>query len=148
MNIIVLVIDTLRYDYIGAPWVDADWIDDLPIRRPSWSRDNIVGNGCFSLRKTRTFWALASLFRPAALWWPANEDGFWSFYVPSYWPLFRIPSTEEALRFSYEKSPARCFELGRKSLPFGCHAWEKHQPDFWRRHIPTLSGSSDLDAST
>jgi hypothetical protein len=128
------------YDYVGAPWIDADWLDSLPIRRPPWSRRNIVGNGGFSLRKTATCWAFASLFKRAARRWPANEDGFWAFWVPSYWPLFRIPPTGEALRFSFELAPAKCFGLSNGRLPFGCHAWEKHDRQFWRAHIPAPEG--------
>ncbi len=123
------------WDYVGAPWLGADWLDNLPINRPTWSRDNIVGNGGFSLRKASTHLTLSILFRRAAKRWPANEDGFWAFYVPSWWPLFRIPSTDEALRFSFEMNPAECYELAGRVLPFGCHAWEKHDRAFWSRFI-------------
>ena len=71
-----------------------------------------------------------------------NEDGFWAFFAPTYNPIFRIPDTETALRFSFEINPRLCFEQVGGRLPFGCHAWEKHDPEFWRRFIPppTRSG--------
>lgn len=123
------------YDYVGAPWIGADWLDHLPIQRPRWSRNNIVGNGGFSLRRVISHLALSILFRRAARRWPANEDGFWAFYAPSRWPLFKLPSTEEALRFSFEMNPAECYQRAGRVLPFGCHAWDKHDRAFWRPFI-------------
>ena len=60
-----------------------------------------------------------------------NEDCFWSFKAGDYLPEFRIASIAEALRFSFEKAPRRCFERNGGQLPFGCHAWNKYDRQFW-----------------
>jgi hypothetical protein len=126
----------LGYDYVGAPWIDSDWLPVMPMWRPPWSRDNLVGNGGFSLRRIRSSLAAVTLFRPWARRWPMNEDGFFAFFAASYYPRYRIPSTEVALRFSFEDHPARCYQRAGRRLPFGCHAWEKTDPVFWSDFIP------------
>lgn len=127
------------WDYVGAPWIGADWLDSVPKPR-FWTRDNSVGNGGFSLRRVSTSLALSIVFRRTGAHWPYNEDGFWAHHVLRYWPLFRIPSTEHPLRFSFEFKPAECFERVRGVLPFGCHAWERHDPNFWTQFIPDPQG--------
>jgi hypothetical protein len=39
------------YDYIGAPWFDVDWFGEVRDAWPPATRDNVVGNGGFSLRR-------------------------------------------------------------------------------------------------
>lgn len=60
-----------------------------------------------------------------------NEDCFWSFRARDYYPEFKIAPVKEALSFSFEMVPRRCFELNAKRLPFGCHAWSKYDRKFW-----------------
>jgi hypothetical protein len=60
-----------------------------------------------------------------------NEDCFWSFKATQYDPDFKIASVADALRFSFELNPRRCFELNGRQLPFGCHAWNKYDRKFW-----------------
>ena len=55
-----------------------------------------------------------------------NEDCFWSFKARDHYPEFRIAPVREALSFSFEMAPRRCFELNGRRLPFGCHAWSKY----------------------
>jgi hypothetical protein len=31
-----------------------------------------------------------------------------------------------------ELEPKKAFEMLEGKLPFGCHAWEKREPDFWK----------------
>ncbi|MBL4883751.1 MAG: hypothetical protein JKY95_04320 [Planctomycetaceae bacterium] len=64
-----------------------------------------------------------------------NEDRFWSEVVPVRFPWFQIPSPFEAVSFAFEVNPRKCFELNGSELPFGCHAWEKYDPDFWTNFI-------------
>lgn len=65
-----------------------------------------------------------------------QEDLFWSFEAPKLSKHFKIPSYEIAREFSFETNPSRMYgEIGR--LPFGCHAWARYEPEFWKRHIPT-----------
>lgn len=64
--------------------------------------------------------------------YPFNEDGFWSFEAPKYYPQFKIAPFHEALKFSFEKKPRTSFKLNNNQLPFGCHAWAKYDRDFWK----------------
>jgi hypothetical protein len=60
-----------------------------------------------------------------------HEDYFWAFEAPKVMNDFRIPVPREALEFSFEVAPAYCFAENSGRLPFGCHAWKKHDPKFW-----------------
>ncbi len=129
------------YDYVGAPWIDNPAIEMLAtngsrIRRalPAWAKrlNRSVGNGGFSLRKVSSFRRFLKVFGWRASGWSFNEDFFWAFYASSYYPLFRIPAFEVALTFAFEAQPRKCYELNKYHLPFGCHAWQKYDPEFWR----------------
>lgn len=65
-----------------------------------------------------------------------NEDHFWSDRALLFDPTFAVASVEEGLRFAFERFPRTCLELAGGRLPFGCHAWMKHDPGFWREHLP------------
>lgn len=67
--------------------------------------------------------------------YPFNEDGFWSYEAPKYDPSFKVASFKEALKFGFEKFPRKCFELNKKKLPFGAHAWKKYDEDFWKPYL-------------
>lgn len=67
--------------------------------------------------------------------YPFNEDGFWSYEAPKYLLEFKVPPFTEALKFSFERFPKKCFELNNNQLPFGTHAWEKYDPAFWKSYI-------------
>lgn len=60
-----------------------------------------------------------------------NEDLFWSLFVASRCPFFRIPTPKEAIAFAFEAHPEYLFEINQRQLPFGCHAWQRYNPDFW-----------------
>jgi len=172
---------SVGYDYIGAPWFDADFGVQFGVdlfQRPA------VGNGGFSLRKVQAFldvlasrrlWrdpkergnrlspasprrrghaVLETLFgrsayvngvRPETRRWIkgtstsrlclGHEDLFWSFVAQHYLPRFRIAPVEDALRFSFELHPRRCFELNGRELPFGCHAWTRYDREFWEPYL-------------
>ena len=64
-----------------------------------------------------------------------HEDIFWSFVARHYLPGFRTATVEDALRFSFELHPRKCFELNGGELPFGCHAWVKYDRDFWEPYL-------------
>lgn len=65
-----------------------------------------------------------------------NEDGFWSVFLQRSRKPMKLPKCEEALKFSFERSPSYLFELNGKRLPFGCHAWEKNEYNsFWKNYI-------------
>jgi hypothetical protein len=64
-----------------------------------------------------------------------NNDLFWSFDAVRFLPTFKIAPVEEGLRFAFEAAPRVCFELNRRQLPFGCHAWPKYDRTFWEPYL-------------
>lgn len=61
-----------------------------------------------------------------------NEDIFWGVIVPGRCSFFSVPSPEDAVPFAFEVAPEYLFELNDYQLPFGCHAWERYDLEFWR----------------
>jgi glycosyltransferase involved in cell wall biosynthesis len=49
--------------------------------------------------------------------------------------IFKIAPESIASKFSFETKAAELYELNNRKLPFGCHAWEKYEPEFWKRFI-------------
>lgn len=64
-----------------------------------------------------------------------HEDTFWSFFIPKLFPEFRIAAIADALAFSFDSNPATCYRLLGSTLPFGCHAWPRFDPVFWKPFI-------------
>lgn len=62
-----------------------------------------------------------------------NEDIFWGIYAPQIDPRFRVASVDEALNFAFESYPSASYEKIGGNLPFGCHAWAKHDRAFWEK---------------
>ena len=120
------------YDYIGAPWIIPP---PLPSKRSLFNiSDRLtgkVGNGGFSLRKIRPHLRWSPVMQLFFRLLPKNEDMLWTLFAP-----FRKPTAREALQFAFELEPAQSFLLNNHQLPFGCHGWEKYQPEFWEQHIP------------
>ena len=67
----------------------------------------------------------------------SQEDHFWGLEAPKNLSWFRIPDPATASRFATEINPDQLYEMNGQALPFGCHAWEKYNPVFWRKFIPT-----------
>jgi hypothetical protein len=127
------------FDYVGAPWVDFDW---LSFSQRWWSRLpglprllRRVGNGGLSLRRVERFEQAARRLRWLASRLDLHEDLFWSNVVPALVPGFRVAPEQEALRFAFEARPRECFDRSGGQLPFGCHGFAVHDPDFWRLHL-------------
>jgi len=70
--------------------------------------------------------------------YPFNEDGFWSFEAPKYYPKFKVAPFKEALKFSFERYPKRSYLLNKKCLPFGTHAWARYDRNFWLPYLKKL----------
>ena len=64
-----------------------------------------------------------------------HDDIFIFKFAQKYYPDFSIAPVEVALQFGFEANPRKCYELNGKKLPFGCHAWEKFDKEFWERYI-------------
>lgn len=58
-------------------------------------------------------------------------DWFWASRAQHYYPDFSIAPLDVALKFSFECVPRHCFELTNHTLPFGCHAWQRYDREFW-----------------
>jgi len=120
------------WDYVGAPWIDLDWVADAKPGWPPETRENVVGNGGFSLRRVAPSLKLLTEMPEVAERWNGNEDVFWAFLAPAHTRL-KIPGLEEAVAFSFEVRPELALALNGSNLPFGCHAWSKEPLiHFWR----------------
>lgn len=81
--------------------------------------------------KIKAFWELPSLFSCDVM----QEDEFYGHLVSKLFKDFHLAPISEALKFSFEVNPRHLFEMNNYKLPFGCHAWEKYDRDFWNEHI-------------
>jgi hypothetical protein len=61
-----------------------------------------------------------------------NEDLFWGLFVAPRCRFFTVPAAVDAVSFAFEAHPEYLFDLNKQQLPFGCHAWERYNPEFWR----------------
>ncbi|MEY3100565.1 MAG: hypothetical protein RIS63_1467 [Bacteroidota bacterium] len=144
------------FSYVGAPW-----LKNKPKKgeKPEYLG---VGNGGFSLRRIADFrrvlrgwrylpnnhhFAPHKLLQPLVwfkhrllyawnrppLQYHNNEDLFWGMIVPRHCEFFTLPTAEEALAFAFEAAPEACYHHLGQVLPLGCHAWEKFEPEFWRK---------------
>ena len=124
------------YDYVGAPWLDLPpkqkAVNLLPMGQMMLGK---VGNGGFSLRKVSSHIKIAKKLSWISWLFRKNEDFFWSIIVPEFFKSYKIPQASEAIYFAFELAPERAYEMTNQQLPFGVHAWEKHNPAFWKRFI-------------
>lgn len=65
-----------------------------------------------------------------------QEDHLFSIYAPWVFAWMRFPSIEEAADFAVETNPRQTFAHYQIRRPFGCHAWEKHDRNFWLASFP------------
>jgi hypothetical protein len=142
--------DNLQYyiskniDFIGAPWINWYWSEfyarhlTLPRRllyKIGIRKFKYVGNGGFSLRKVSAFSFNLSLFSKSAAAFDKNEDFFFSYYINSFNPFFKVASFKDALSFAFDENPGDAFVINNNQLPMGCHAWPKYLESFWDQYI-------------
>ena len=113
------------YDYIGAPWLSG-YFNYSSAKRCIWR----VGNGGFSLRKVKSIINL--LKKGMQNNYKVNEDFF---FAISNGIGFKTAPIDVALKFSFETEVKRCFRLNSEKLPFGCHAWDRYDYNFWKPFI-------------
>jgi hypothetical protein len=65
----------------------------------------------------------------------SNEDYFWCKVVAGNFKWYTLPPAEEAMQFSMEHEPEYLLNLNHGKLPFGCHAWPKHDLSLWKPFI-------------
>ena len=141
---------SMNYDFIGAPHTPAANAPGEMQFLKNYSRvwtyiNNVfytnhtisnVGNGGLSLRKTVSFYYLLKLLKNKIDAWDGlNEDGFFKYWGNIFYPFFRLPKDEIALKFSIETSPAESLKKLGGVLPFGCHAFEKYEWETWKPFI-------------
>ncbi|SKC16826.1 DUF5672 family protein [Dyadobacter psychrophilus] len=131
------------FDYIGAPSLHLPAFDSLKAASyqqfaDALSTHRVVFNGGLSLRRIPAiirYLKIYNAFYPA---WVGNEDMLFSQEATRLIPMklfLKLPSWHEALGFAFEKSPAATYEITQHKLPFGCHAWERYDPQFWSTFI-------------
>lgn len=131
------------YDYVGAPSLHQEEYDALPAAAQTTyagalTKNRFVLNGGLSLRKIPAFIRYLKIYNRFYPAWVGNEDMLFSQEATRLIPMklfLRLPSWQEALQFSFEKSPAATFEITGHKLPFACHAWERYDPEFWSQFI-------------
>lgn len=122
------------YDYIGAPWLSGHY-HYIDAKRCIWR----VGNGGLSLRKVRS--VIRLLEKGEQNSYSDPEDVF---FAISDSADFKVAPVDIALKFSHEMEVKRCFELNKETLPFGCHAWERYDFDFWKPYIEKYGYDTEL----
>jgi len=137
------------YDYIGAPWTDDINLERVinnrkkPLFKLSifiqkalgLKKDWRVGNGGLALHNVKASIKVLQLFKNKVQKFSANEDLFWGIYMPLLYPFFKVPDEQDAIAFAFEKDPEKYFQLNKQQLPFGCHAWQKYNYEFWKQWI-------------
>ena len=68
--------------------------------------------------------------------YPVNEDYYWTHFIAGTFTDYKVSEIEDAVKFSFEVNPALLYKMNNNQLPFGCHAWEKFEPEFWDSFIP------------
>lgn len=153
------------YDYIGAPWPlrpiysnplykIGSRLKSFLLRKDHEQRHivrNKVGNGGFSLRRTRTIYDLLKNHPERVAYYKERvglcsryyEDVFYAVEAPALNHAFRIPTVHEALGFSFDTYPHLCFRMSGGKLPFGCHGYHRRRRwKFWEPYIEeTLNAS-------
>lgn len=63
-----------------------------------------------------------------------KEDVFWAYCASKINMKFKVMKGTDAIGFAFEKYPSYLYNVNKK-LPFGCHAWNKYECDFWKEYI-------------
>ncbi len=74
---------------------------------------------------------IASLYK---ILYNGQEDYFWAYYATFFVKDFKVATVKDSLLFAFERYPEFCFEQNGGVLPFGVHAWERYNPEFWEKH--------------
>ncbi len=150
-----------QYDYIGAPWFEGH--DTATEKSPLLP---VAGNGGFSLRKVQSILKLLSqrisyehtkisanheqetptkAYKKMTVMsffmkTHANEDTLFVEYGPKLDSNFMVASPQESIAFSFEVNAPVLYKMNNNTLPFGCHAFEKYDWDFWKDKIALPKG--------
>lgn len=134
------------FDYVGAPSLHMPAFDSLGAAdyqkfADAMSTHRVVLNGGLSLRRIPAIIRYLKIYNAVYPAWVGNEDMLFSQEATRLMPMklfLKTPSWREALGFAFEKSPAATYEITQHKLPFGCHAWERYDPQFWSAFISEI----------
>ena len=142
------------FDCVAAPWIRRS-VYNLPIIKQymAWRLSRAlrsgrpcrqmlygrIGNGGLCLRRVSSFLSVSETSSEKIEKYLSvrhhlyNEDVFWAL-EPRGW---QYPSEREALSFAFDVNPAYCYRYMDRTLPMGCHSWNKPRfYRFWRAFIP------------
>jgi len=149
------------YDYIGAPWLylnneksivfNGVGNGGLSLRKvkshirvlKSFSFINKIGYLYHLIREQLKYNAFFKVLIDNVIYnntyhrfnrFSENEDKFWGIIANRNFKWFKVADEKVACGFSVEMFPSYLIKT-EKNIPFGCHAWEKYGPEFWKKHI-------------
>jgi hypothetical protein len=64
-----------------------------------------------------------------------NSDIFWSDIAIKYDSSFRVASFQQGVHWGFEVCPHTCMSFTAGKLPFGCHAWNRYNRNFWVEYL-------------
>ena len=76
---------------------------------------------------------------PLTIFYKHHEDFVLTVIFSKEAHALNLPEPLEAAKFAFEVHAGMLYELNKQELPFGCHAWYKHETEFWSKFIPALS---------
>lgn len=126
-----------RYDYIGAPWpsgIDFPFSILTPSFPSTYSVRPTVGNGGLSLRRISSIRKILEKYAAQAAVWRnvGNPEDVFLGMALVLLPGARLPNLITAASFSIETNPSFFLPLLEGAIPFGCHAFDRYEPSFWR----------------
>ena len=153
-----------KYSYIGAPWFEGFTQPTKPLRlmgvgNGGFSLRRIqdfiecLQNNCYlpnvlATKPTKIFDIPGHLrfikhhylysWSKGVFQTKINEDVFWGLLIPMRHPKFKVAPIKKAYEFAFDAEPRYLFELNHQQLPFGCHAWERYDRDFWIEKLNSL----------
>ncbi len=147
------------FDYIGAPWFQSNSEGEISLKatgnyglslinvraanqvfsnnRRWYSFSMIIRDFLRGLRRDKSYLSRAirgigpegKLLKAHTLF-TDHCDIFWSYLVPKLESSFNIAPPNEAIFFSWESHPEKCFEICNGRIPFGLHAWSKYNLNY------------------
>lgn len=117
----------MGYDYYGAPWLNG-----VLLNAGKGLRLRFSGNGGLSLRNVHKTLKLLERYGDYAEAYEGNEDFFFSYFSSNE---YRVAPSDVSRRFCIETHVRRCMHMNKGELPFGTHAWERYDFEFWKPYI-------------
>lgn len=166
-----------KFDYIGAPWFKKDSygiprldatgnfgfallntksINQIFRDNRRWYSPSMIARDLFRGLRGRTEYlpkalkAIGDAGRVAGAYklYTGHCDIFWCCVIPKISPNFKIAPPQDALNFSWETNLINCAAQCTHKIPFGIHAWAKHDPNFLKSIFLEVGVSLESDYDT